>query len=84
MALNGEQGAGLYVVYNQRQFPNYIEWRMMGVSLFRSAYGLEKLGYIAVVDLGHEIFIWFIFLAALMVKRDSLETPGQLLESCAR
>ena len=56
----------------------------MGVSLFRSAYGLEKLGYIAVVDLGHEIFIWVIFLAALMVKRDSLETPGQLLESCAR
>jgi predicted permease len=56
------------------------EYGMLGVSLFGSAYGLEKLGYIAVVDLGHEIFIWFIFLAALMVKRDSLETPGQLLK----
>jgi predicted permease len=34
------------------------EYGMLGVSLFGSAYGLERIGYIAVIDLGHEIFIW--------------------------
>ena len=29
-SLDGGQGCGLYVVYNQKQMPNYIEWRMMG------------------------------------------------------
>jgi hypothetical protein len=38
-ALNDGQGAGLYVVYNQRQFPNYIEWRMMGEGQY--AVGIE-------------------------------------------
>jgi hypothetical protein len=38
-ALNQGQGRGLYVVYNQRQFPNYIEWRMMGEGQY--AVGIE-------------------------------------------
>jgi hypothetical protein len=50
----------------------------MGVSLFGSVYGLEKIGYIAVVDLGHEIFIWFVFLPLLLMKRDGLQNLGQL------
>jgi predicted permease len=55
------------------------EYGMLGVSLFGSAYGLENIGYIAVVDLGHEIFIWFVFLALLLMRRDKLEGPGELL-----
>jgi hypothetical protein len=55
-----------------------LEYGMMGVSLFGSVYGLEKIGYIAVVDLGHEIFIWFVFLPLLLMKRDGLQNLGQL------
>ncbi|MBK7895519.1 MAG: hypothetical protein IPJ90_11715 [Anaerolineaceae bacterium] len=46
------------------------EYGMLGVSLFGSAYGLSQIGYLAVVDLGHEIFIWFVFLPLLLMKRD--------------
>lgn len=54
------------------------EYGMLGVSLFGSAYGLENIGIIAVVDLGHEVFIWFVFLALLLMRRDGLRGPGQL------
>lgn len=54
------------------------EYGMLGVSLFGSAYGLDKIGYIAVMDLGHELFIWFVFLALLLAKRDGLSSPGAL------
>jgi predicted permease len=57
------------------------EYGMLGVSLFGSAYGLENIGYIAVVDLGHEIFIWFVFLALLLMKRDGLQDAQQLLSA---
>jgi predicted permease len=68
----------------QSYFPFLItgfEYGMLGVSLFGGAYGLDKVGYIAIVDLGHEIFIWFVFLAALLIKRDALETPIQLFQT---
>lgn len=54
------------------------EYGMLGVSLFGAAYGLDAVGTIAVVDLGHEIFIWFVFLALLLKKRDDLQGAGQL------
>jgi predicted permease len=54
------------------------EYGMLGVSLFGGAYGLEKLGTIAVVALGHEIFIWFVFLAFLLTKRDGIQDSRQL------
>lgn len=57
------------------------EYGMLGISLFASAYGLQNIGYIAVIDLGHEIFIWFVFLALLMMTRDGAQSPGQLFQS---
>lgn len=54
------------------------EYGMLGVSLFGGAYGLEKLGTIAVLALGHETFIWFIFLAFLLTKRDGIQDSRQL------
>ena len=60
------------------------EYGMLGVSLFGSAYGLENIGYIAIVDLGHEIFIWFVFLALLLMKRDDLQDPRQLVQAFFR
>ncbi|MCB9443972.1 MAG: transporter [Ardenticatenaceae bacterium] len=50
------------------------EYGMLGISLFGSAYGLSQIGYIAVVDLGHEIFIWFVFLPLLLMKRDGKQS----------
>jgi len=54
------------------------EYGMLGISLFGSAYGLSKIGYIAVVDLGHEIFIWFIFLPLLLMKRDGSQSLAKI------
>lgn len=60
------------------------EYGMLGVSLFGSAYGLENIGYIAVVDLGHELFIWFIFLALLLSVHEGRSSPAQLAGSFFR
>ncbi len=60
------------------------EYGMLGVSLFGSAYGLENIGYLAVLDLGHELFIWFVFLAFLLARRDGLRQPDQLVSAFAR
>jgi malate permease and related proteins len=57
------------------------EYGMLGISLFGAAYGLSKIGYIAVMDLGHETFIWFVFLPLLLFKRDRTENPRQVLRS---
>ena len=57
------------------------EYGMLGVSLFGGAYGLEKLGYIAIFALGHEIFIWFVFLVFLLMKRDGVQETRQLLKT---
>ena len=55
------------------------EYGMLGISLFGAAYGLDKIGYIAVVDLGHEIFIWFVFLPLLLIKRDGAQKPKEIV-----
>lgn len=60
------------------------EYGLLGVSLFGSAYGLENVGYIAVVDLGHETFIWFVFLALLLMRRDGLTRPAEFAVSIVR
>jgi predicted permease len=57
------------------------EYGMLAISLFGGAYGLEKIGYIAVVDLGHEIFIWFAFLPLLLVKRDGVQNLREVARS---
>jgi predicted permease len=52
------------------------EYGLLGVSLFGSGYGLEQIGTIAIVDLGHEIFVWFFFLPLLLLKRDGRQSLG--------
>ena len=52
---------------------------MLGISLFGTAYGLSQVGRFAVVDLGHELFIWFVFLAILLAKRDGTQSPRNLV-----
>lgn len=59
------------------------EYGMLGISLFGSAYGLSRIGFIAVVDLGHEIFIWFVFLPLLLMKRDGRQSLAGIGRSFA-
>lgn len=51
---------------------------MLGISLFGTAYGLDRVGFLAVVDLGQELFIWFVFLALMLVKRDGISSASSL------
>jgi len=59
------------------------EYGMMGVSLFGAAYGLNQIGKIAIVDLGQETFIWFIYVALLIHKRDGATRPDRLIKMFA-
>ncbi len=59
------------------------EYGMTGVSLFAAAYGLEHLGKFALVDLGQETFIWFVYMALLMRKRDGETHPLKLVKMFA-
>jgi predicted permease len=59
------------------------EYGMTGVSLFVAAYGLEHLGKFALIDLGQETFIWFVYVALLIHKRDGETKPGQLIKMFA-
>ena len=60
------------------------EYGLIGVSLFGAAYGLDQLGKLAVIDLGHEIFIWFFFVVLLIRKRDGQMDLRKLLGLFAR
>jgi len=58
------------------------EYGMLGVSLYGTIYGMDEIGHIAVFDLGHEIFIWFVFLALLLrEKRGGSQRPLSLARS---
>lgn len=59
------------------------EYGMMGVSLFGAAYGLENIGKIAIMDLGQETFIWFIYVALLMREVEGETKPGRLIKMFA-
>ncbi|MFW5728548.1 MAG: hypothetical protein ACOCYG_02705 [Spirochaetota bacterium] len=50
------------------------EFGMVGITLFGTAYGLSSVGYIAIVDLSHELFIWFVFATILTAKRDGVSS----------
>jgi len=81
-------GAGLHrgMKVKGEYFPFLItgfEYGMLGVSLFGAAYGLNKIGNIAIVDLGQETFIWFIYVALLIRKRDGETDIGKLLKMFA-
>lgn len=57
------------------------EFGMVGITLFGTAYGLDNVGYIAIVDLSHELFIWFVFVTLLVAKRDGVSSFGGTVKS---
>lgn len=59
------------------------EYGMIGVSLFGAAYGLASIAKFAVIDFGQEMFIWFLYSALLMSKRDGSSNPRKLLKMFA-
>lgn len=71
---------------DQSFFPFLItgfEAGMIGVSLFGAAYGLEEVGKFAIIDLGQELFIWFVYVALLMHQREGQTKPLGLIKMFA-
>lgn len=55
------------------------EFGMMGAVFFGAAFGMENFAYFAVIGIGHELFIWFVYVA--LIKRSAGEKqslPGTL------
>lgn len=57
------------------------EFGMVGITLFGSAYGIERLGAIGVIGLGHEFFVWFVLVTLLVARRDGRTNMGQTLKT---
>ncbi|MFW5776774.1 MAG: AEC family transporter [Spirochaetota bacterium] len=53
------------------------EFGMMGAVFFGAAFGMDNMSYIAVIALGHEIFIWFVYFTLIRSK----ESPDSAKES---
>jgi hypothetical protein len=48
-----------------------LEMEIFGIYLFGTVYGMENLSVIGIIDLGHELFIWFILTDLLIVEKSS-------------
>ena len=59
------------------------EFGMVGITLFGSAYGIANIGFIAIVDLSHELFIWFVLATLLAAKRDGKASAASILRGFA-
>ncbi len=61
------------------------EYGMFALGVFGAAYGENAISYIAVMDLGHELFIWFVFVTVLTAvsgqKKSLGETFGSFFKS---
>ena len=71
----------------QGYFPHLttgFEFGMVGITLFGTAYGLSNVGYIAIVDLSHELFIWFVLATILAAKRDGVSSFSETLRGFVR
>jgi len=47
------------------------EMGMLGIPLFTAIYGIDNVKYIGIIDIGHEIFIWFILVGILFKLRQA-------------
>jgi|SRR6056297_1045255 len=47
------------------------EMGMLGIPLFTAIYGIENVKFIGIIDIGHEIFIWFILVGILFKLKQS-------------
>lgn len=57
------------------------EFGMLGIALFTAAYGVENLPVVGMVGLGHEFFIWFVFVTLLRRSMEGAVSAGETLRS---
>lgn len=61
-----------YIKYNdpylKLMFTGF-EMGMLGIPLFTAIYGVSNVKYVGIIDIGHEIFIWFILVGILFKLR---------------
>lgn len=57
------------------------EYGMFAVAVFTAAYGAEAVSYIAIIDLGHELFIWFILVSLMISSSGGKQTPAESLRT---
>lgn len=57
------------------------EFGMLGISLFATTYGYDQIAPMAVIGIGHEFFIWFVYLTLLLKQKNQQQTTASLLRS---
>jgi predicted permease len=57
------------------------ELGMIGFALFAAVYGTDQLPALGVLALGHEVFIWFIFVTLLRAVGNQRETIAEVVRS---
>ncbi len=60
------------------------EFGMVGLALYTAAYGIAEVPTAAIVGLGHEFFIWFVFVTLLKRQSDGRVTVRETLTSFVR
>ncbi len=60
------------------------EFGMMGTVFFGAVFGLENIGYIGIIALGHELFIWFVYVTLLKSSTGAKADFRGILRSFSR
>lgn len=60
------------------------EFGMVGLALYTAAYGIGQVPTAAIVGLGHEFFIWFVFVTLLKGQSDGRVSARETLASFVR
>jgi len=57
------------------------EFGMMGAVFFGAAFGMENIAYIGLIGLGHEFFIWFVYVTLLKRKVEGKSNFSETLKN---
>ncbi len=57
------------------------EYGMFAIAVFTAAYGASSASYIAILDVGHELFIWFVFVTVILATSNTKNTVGDTIRS---
>jgi predicted permease len=57
------------------------EFGMMGAVLFGAAFGLENIKFIGLIGLGHEFFIWFVYVTLLKIATQGKSNVPETLKN---
>ena len=60
-----------------------VEFGMVGIPLFATAYGMERVGAISMFGLPHEIFIWFLYVTLMRIRYGTATSFARTLRSFA-